>query len=194
MLVDFVHKDGVSPASVCEYDEIRSYVHFLRQGGGFVRGWPNFLENYRSFYPDSIDVNAFGRAALPHFPGRQPVSVFGGWNLMLSKYSANKGAAMEFIRYFQGVEAQKIMFDIGGFIPTNQKVYEDSSYLERHPELVYYRRLLDHGFHRPQLIEYTRMSDIISYYAHLAIKGELPVREALERAAHDMQTEHVFHN
>jgi hypothetical protein len=32
------------------------------------------------------------------------------------------------------------------------------------------------------LVDYTKISDAISYYSNLAIKGDLPVREALRRA------------
>jgi len=193
MLVDFVHRYRMSPPEVCGYDEIRSYIHMLRYGGAFVRGWPNFIEDYRSFYPDSVNIANIGRAALPHFAGRPPVSVFGGWNLMISKYSTNKEAALTFVRYLQREDAQKILFELGGFIPTNATVYADTSFMAQHPDLAYYRRLLDYGFHRPQLVDYTRMSDIISSYAHLAIKGELTVHEALTRASRVMQNEQVFH-
>jgi multiple sugar transport system substrate-binding protein len=189
MLVDFVHRYRMSPVQVTEYDEIRSYIHMLRHGGAFVRGWPNFLENYRTFYTDSVDIRNFGRAALPHFEGQSPVSVFGGWNLMISEYSAHKEDALTFIRYLQREDTQKMLFEIGGYIPTNGAVYGDTAFMARHSDLAYYRELLERGFHRPQLVEYTRLSDIISYYANLAIKGELTAHEALARASRAIRGE-----
>jgi hypothetical protein len=47
--------------------------------------------------------------------------------------------------------------------------------------LAFFHQLLRSGFHRPALVEYTKVSDIISHFAHLAIKQELSVDEALTR-------------
>jgi len=192
MLVDFVHRHGLSPPAVAEFDEIRSYQYLLDRKGVFVRGWPNFLEDYREFYRDTIDVNQFGRAALPHFAGQDPVSVFGGWNLMVSRNSTQKEAAREFIRFLQTEEIQKFLFESGGYIPVSATVYADSAYMAAHPNLVYYRHLLDSGFHRPAMAEYTQISDIISHFAHRAIKGEMTVQEALARASSMIESNQVL--
>jgi len=194
LLVDFVHRYHMSPPEVTEYDEIRSYSHMLRYGGAFVRGWPNFIEGIPGFYPYAVDTANIVRAALPHFAGQPPVSVLGGWNLMISRSSTNKEAALTFIRYLQKEEAQKTFFEVGGYIPTNRAVYADSAFLAVRPVLAYYRMLLDRGFQRPQLVEYTRLSDIVSHYANLAIKGEMSVHEALARAMHVMQGENILQN
>lgn len=182
MMVDFVHRFGMSPSRVTEFDENRSYAYMLDHNGVFVRGWPNFLENFSTFYPDSAKLRNMGRAPLPHFRCKKPAAVFGGWNLMISKYSPSVPEAVEFLRFLQSEEAQKLMFEVGGYLPSNNGVYSDSSYMHTHPDLVYYRKLLDSGFHRPALVEYTKMSDIIAHFVHLAIKGELPVDQALHQA------------
>ena len=75
----------------------------------FVRGWSNFIENYRMIYNDTSAFEYIGRASLPHFAGHKVTSVYGGWNLMLSKFSTKKEAAIEFIRFLQTEEAKKIM-------------------------------------------------------------------------------------
>jgi len=182
MMVDFVHRSGISPKAVAEFDENRSYDYMLKHEGLFWRGWPNFLENYSTFYPDKAKLQQIGRAALPHFKGKASRSVFGGWNLMVSKYSTNKPQAIEFVKFLQQVETQKLMFTMGGFLPANKSLYQDSVYMRQHPDLRYYKQLLDRGFHRPALVEYTKISDIISHYVHRAIRGELSVDEALRQA------------
>jgi multiple sugar transport system substrate-binding protein len=181
MMVQFV-KTGVSPREVVDFDENRSYDYMLQHNGVFWRGWPNFLENYGTFYSDTVKIRNIGRAALPHVKGMPVRSVFGGWNLMVSKYSSNKPQAIEFIKFLQREETQKLMFEVGGFLPTNKAIYQDSAYMAKHPDLSYYKTLLDRGFHRPALVEYTRISDIISHFVHRAIKGELSVADALHQA------------
>ncbi len=184
MMVDFVHRQKVAPINVVEFDENKSYYYMLQNNAVFVRGWPNFVENFQHTFRDSSSFKAIERAPLPHFSGQRPTSVYGGWNLMISKFSTKKEAAVEFIRFMQTEEVQKMMFELGGYIPVNHDVYADTAYLAKHPDLVFYRKLVENGFHRPSLEEYTKISDIIAHYAHLAIKGELSVEKALAEASH----------
>jgi multiple sugar transport system substrate-binding protein len=181
-MVDLVWKRKASPPLVVEFDEPQSYLYMLDHDAVFLRGWPNFIENYSITYRDPDKLKAIGRAPLPHFPGKKPVGVYGGWNLMISKFSARKDEALEFVRYMQREDTQKLMFEIGGYIATNVDVYADSAYMARNPELSNYRHLIDLGFHRPSMVEYTKMSDIISHYVRRAIKGEITPEAALARA------------
>lgn len=192
MLVDFVHESNISPLQVTEFDENKSYEFMLEHDAMFVRGWPNFIENFRKTYHDTSKFPFIGKAPLPHFQGRTPASVYGGWNLMISKFSSNKEASIEFVRFLQTEEAQKIMFNMGGYIPVNAKVYKDSLYLLQHPDLSFYRQLLNNGFHRPFLEDYTKISDVISHFVHLAIKRELSVDEALQRATAMIESKQVL--
>ncbi len=182
-LVDLVHAQKASPLKVTEFDENKSYEYMLDSNAVFVRGWPNFVENFRKIYSDTSKFSSIGRAAIPHFQGNRPTSVYGGWNLMVSKFSTKKEAAIEFIRFLQTEESQKMMFELGGYIPVNEGIYRDSAYMRLHPDLGYYKGLVDRGFHRPFIEDYTRISDIISYFIHRAIKKEITVDEALERAS-----------
>ena len=187
MLVDFVRADRISPPVVTEFDEIHSYNYTLDNDAVSVRGWPNFIESFRLSYPDQAKVDQLERAPLPHFEGRRPVAVYGGWNLMISRYSTRKQEAMEFARFCQREDMQKAMFEVGGFIPTNVQVYADTAYLNQHPVLLYYKDLIQHGFHRPALVEYTKMSDIVSRAVHRAVKGEMKVDEALHAVSREIQ-------
>jgi ABC-type glycerol-3-phosphate transport system substrate-binding protein len=191
-MVDLVNKYHLSPNSVTEFDEQRSYNVMLEQDGFFLRGWPGFIEERKRTFPDTSKLNRIGQAALPHFRGKKPVSVFGGWNLMISKYSLNKSAALEFVRFLETEEIQKLLFEVSGFLPINNNVYGDSQYLAQHPDLAYFRKLLDHGFHRPALEEYTKVSDIISHYVRLAIKEEMTVPDALEQASRMIQSNEIL--
>jgi len=182
-LVDFVYKSKISTPDVLELDENKCYEYMISHDAMFVRGWSNFLETARAPYTDSVPNGLIGRAPLPHFKGQKPTSVYGGWNLMISKYSTKKDAAIEFVRYLQTPEAKKIMFEIGDYIPVNKDVYSDTAYVRAHPKLIFYRQLIEHGFHRPSLLDYTRIADIIAHYVHLALKKELTVDEALTKAS-----------
>jgi len=68
-LVRLVRMDRVSPPGVVDYDEVRSYTAMLDSDAVFVRGWPNFLESFRSMCPDTAKLNLERMAALPHERG-----------------------------------------------------------------------------------------------------------------------------
>jgi len=180
-MVGFV-KTHVSPIAVQDFEENLSYRYMLDHDGVFVRGWPNFIENFRRIYPDSQKLSNIGRATLPHFTGEKPTSVLGGWNLMVSKSSTKKEAAVEFIRFLQSDRIQRLLFERAGYMPVVNSLYRDSTFLVAHPELTFYNKIMQDGFHRPALVEYTKTSNIISHFLHLAIKQELSVKDALRQA------------
>ncbi|MEJ2635787.1 MAG: extracellular solute-binding protein [Calditrichia bacterium] len=192
LLVDMVHKYRMTPPIVTKFDENHTYFYALRNDGIFLRGWPGLLRQYRHIMEDTTKLVRMEVAALPHFRGYPAVSVLGGWNMMISKSSPHKEAALEFIKYTLKRENQESMFADGGYIPVNNTVYGDSVFVGRFPELSYYRQLLDHGIHRPYLVDYTKISDIISYYVHQAILGELSAREALQKASHMINADRVL--
>lgn len=191
-MVGLVRRSKMAPPEVVDFDENRSYQYFLDDNAMFVRGWPNFLESFAKTYSDTTKLSNIGRAALPHFVGNRPASVFGGWNVMISKYSAKKTEALEFVRYLHTKEAQETFFEEGGYIPVNSEVYTDTAFMNRHPDLSYYHLLLGHGFHRPSLVDYTRISDIISHYVQSAIRGEMSIDAALVEIAQMVRSKKVL--
>lgn len=191
MMVQLI-ENKTSPAEVVNFDENMSYQYMLDHDAVFVRGWPNFLENFRRFYPDSLKLNQIGRAPLPHLKGEGRGSVFGGWNLMISKTSKKKEAALEFVRFLESYRAQRMLFENGGYIPILNSIFQDSSYLKLHQELLFYHGILQKGFHRPALENYTQTSDILSYYLHKALKRELTPQKALSEARLKIQSKEVM--
>ena len=194
LLVDLVNTYKMTPEAVIEFDEMNNYRYALNHDALFFRGWPGFLRNFNAF--DSPEMKEKMKdiepAALPYFKGHKPVSVFGGWNLMISRFSAKKSAALEFIHFVMRKENQELMYDEGGYLPVNQAVYQDSLFMARNPELTYYRQLLQNGVHRPYVVDYTKISDVISYYVHSAIRKEISVPQALAQATKVINSQEVL--
>jgi ABC-type glycerol-3-phosphate transport system substrate-binding protein len=194
LLVDLVNTYKMTPEAVTEFDEMNNYRYALNHDALFFRGWPGFLRNFNAF--DSPEMKEKMKdiepAALPYFKGHKPVSVFGGWNLMISRFSAKKSAALEFIHFVMRKENQELMYDEGGYLPVNQTVYQDSLFMARNPELTYYRQLLQNGVHRPYVVDYTKISDVISYYVHSAIRKEISVPQALAQATKVINSQEVL--
>ncbi|MBC8185432.1 extracellular solute-binding protein [candidate division KSB1 bacterium] len=188
LLVALVHKYKVTPQIVTEYDEFQCYKYALKNNSVFFRGWPGLLTHYD---PEEFGLDSFESldiAPLPHFGNSDPASVFGGWNLMISKFSTKIEEAVKFINFIMREENQKIFFELGGYLPTLYEIYNDSAYLAKNPELRFYNELFQYGVHRPHLVNYTKISDELSQFLNAAIRKQLTVKEALGRASEKIQS------
>lgn len=192
LMVDLVQKYGVSPGVVAQLRESSSFTYCLDHNGVFLRGWPNFERSFQDSAANGSWGNRWSMAPLPHFAGHPRVSILGGWNLMISKYSLHKDEALTFIKFLLSKGVQEIMYEQGGYLPTNTNVYGDREFMRRNPDLSFYLELLKTGVHRPSLPNYTRISDIISYYVNLAIKQRMTSQAALSVASRTIKSESNF--
>jgi len=187
LMVDLVNKYKITPRDVINFRENESYLEFLTNNGLFVRGWPALLIDFAEFAKEYNVDKKIQMAPTPHFKNGQAVSVFGGWNLMISKYSPNVDESIIFIKYLLSEEAQKILHQDGGYLPINKLIYEN----EKTEELLFYKKLMASGVHRPFLENYTKISDIIALYLNKAINQELSVDDALSSAENKIISENI---
>jgi ABC-type glycerol-3-phosphate transport system substrate-binding protein len=89
-------------------------------------------------------------------------------------------------------EAQKILVDVGGYIPINTNIFDDSLYLGKNPELIFEMQLIKNGIYRPFSVRYTNVSDVVSYYLNLCIKGNLTPDEALYKADEELNSKSIL--
>ena len=188
-LVDLIHRYKYSPYEVTRMDEYLSYLYANDNNAVFLRGWVGFNKQYKNFLKDTSNVKNLAIAPLPHFKGCSTSGVFGGWSLMISKFSNRKEEALQFIKFMFEKENQKILYEEGGVIPVNEEVFNDSLYLKNHTELVQIKNLLKWGKHRPFLENYTRISEILARHFHKALKKEITVQEALDYASTQINNE-----
>lgn len=189
LLVDLVNKYKLTSPEVTHFKENQSYDYYLEKNGIFLRGWPGLSDNYRDSPEFKNVLNEIRMVPNPHFDSFKPVSVYGGWNLMISKFSTKIPEAVRFLKFVESEEAQKIMFEDGGYLPVNDKIYSDSSYIKAHTVLRYYRSLLETGIYRPFTERYTNISDILSFYLNQAIRQEISVDDALQKASEKINSE-----
>jgi len=182
LLVDFVNLYHISPDAVADFNEASSYKYFIQNDGVFLWGWPSYEKDNKNLYKSTPKDRFLVKAALPHFKNSPPTTILGGWNIMVSKYSKKKNAISEFLKFITNKKAQEMLYVNGAYLPILKTFYDDSVYLKKYPDLIFKKRLLDTGVHRPSLEDYTRISDIISYYANKAIKKEILVDTALSEA------------
>ncbi|AFH50292.1 ABC-type sugar transport system periplasmic component [Ignavibacterium album JCM 16511] len=182
LLHNLIFDKKISPESVTNLRENNSYQYFINNNSFAVRGWPNFLSDDNKYLNEKLRAN-IKRAPLPHLSGSEPASVFGGWNLMVSKYSDKIPEVMKFLEFIVSDEAQKILYEEENFLPVIKSLYSDSTFVKKHSELKFFESLFRTGVYRPFLEEYTNVSDILSYYINKALKNEISIDEAAKQAS-----------
>lgn len=191
-LVDLIYRYKASPMEVTGFDEYKSYIYANEKNAVFLRGWIGYNKQYKNFLKDTSTAGKMEIAPLPHFKGNNTSSVFGGWSLMISRFSERKEEALKFIEFMFQKENQEILYDYGGLLPINAEVYKDTVYLNKHRELYQIQRLLSWAKNRPVLENYTQLSEIMSRWFHRALCNEIPVGEALNAASKQINREKLF--
>jgi trehalose/maltose transport system substrate-binding protein len=125
---------SISPAGVTGYEEEDARNAFQGGNAAFMRNWPYA---YSAGNDEKSPIKGkFDVAPLPHEPGQKSSSTVGGWQLGVSKYSKNKDAAIEFVRYLTSAEAQKYRALTGSLAPTIPSAQQDPEVVKAMPFLA----------------------------------------------------------
>ncbi len=192
LFVDLVNKYKISPPVVSDLTDAASFEYFIRNDDLFLRGWPTYEKDF-SENPINIEKQShLSKAPVPHFKDGEPASVFGGWDLMVSKFSDKKKEVVDFIKFLLSDKSQEIFYKESDFYPIIKKFYYDSSYIKKYPEIIKYKELMETGVHRPAHIEYTKYSKTMSYYFNEAIKKRISVKDALSKCTKAIQLDKLM--
>lgn len=173
---------GVSPSAVTTFQEQQSESLF-------TSGQVAFLRNWTYAYADSNDpsdskiVGKVGVTNLPTFAG-QPApgySVTGGWNLSINPHSKHLAADVDFIKWMTGTQAQTIIAEQGGEIPTVASVLQTPQVQAANP--AYPIAAKNKLNARPSFVpEYPQVSEAIYTNVNAALSGSASPGTALSSA------------
>ena len=116
----------ISPPGVTGFQEEDARAVWHAGNAAFMRNWPYA---YGLTLDGDVGDN-FGVAALPHAAGAESAATLGGWQLAVSKYSANPEVAADFVLFLTSHEGQLSRALEQSNLPTRPAVYEDSALLE----------------------------------------------------------------
>ena len=137
--------NSISPPGSSTYKEEEARGVWQAGNAAFMRNWP---------YAYALGQNADAKTGqTPAIAGKYDVSVLpkgdgegaqnadtlGGWQIMVSTYSKNKEAALEFAKFITSPEAQKARAIERAALPTIASVYNDPDVVKAQP---YYPKLL----------------------------------------------------
>ncbi|MCF7885388.1 MAG: extracellular solute-binding protein [Candidatus Marinimicrobia bacterium] len=190
---NLIYKHKLTPKKISQFKEVEGYRYAMQKDIPFFRAWSSNLKDTLIFgeYSDKLDKLKF--APLPHFSKGSSKSVFGGWNLMISRFSKNKKAAIKFLKFIVSERAQKFLYENAYYMPVISSFYNNVERSEETPFEMFTLIMDNYGFHRPKYENYTRISNVVSYYVSNALKDEhISPGEALKMAEQSIRSGEII--
>ncbi|GAA3154731.1 ABC transporter substrate-binding protein [Planomonospora alba] len=150
-------REGWIPQESLSFKEEESRLAFQEGRLAFARNWPHA-------YGPATQSGIAGRFGVTRLPGLHGPGAgsLGGLNLAISAFSRHQKSAVEFIRYFTGLENQRRVLTDGSFPPVWTELYDDPGLVERFPYLPVLKQSILSARPRPARADYDQVSLVIA--------------------------------
>ncbi|KKD58041.1 ABC transporter substrate-binding protein [Grimontia sp. AD028] len=181
--------DTISPPGVLNYGEEEARGVFQTGNAVFMRNWPYAWSLGNS--ADSPVKGKIGVVALPK--GGEDGShagTLGGWQLAVSKYSANPELAADLVMHLTSFEEQKRRAIKGSYNPTIEALYEDKEVLTAVPFFGSLYNTFANGTPRPSTAtgaKYNQVSNAFWNATHSVLSGNKDADAALTKLNKDLK-------
>jgi multiple sugar transport system substrate-binding protein len=169
-------KDHAVPQAVLTYMEQESLAAFQDKKVALLRNWP---------YAYALEKQAhvpFAVEALPKWGSNPAADVLGGYNLGISAYSKNPGAALSFIDFATSPAAQKKFFIKSSLPAVLTATYHDPAVIKAQPFASELLKAIEHGKPRPVSPVYPQISEAIYKNVYSALSSGTSPKSALQTA------------
>jgi multiple sugar transport system substrate-binding protein len=171
--------EGVSPASVANFEEGDAEAPFLAGRSVFLRNWAYVFGDLSNPELSQIKPSQVGIASVPRASKSiPPVNVGGGWNLYVNAYSSNQKKAIELAKFISSEAQQKHTAETIGYLPTRKAVYNDKHLIETQPAIAQGKTEISQTVTPPKSPYYADMSDIMAEQFNEALTGSTSPSEA----------------
>lgn len=129
-------QEHISPLNVDTFQETDADSAFDSGQAAFMRGWDSAYANATSS-ASSLTAAQVGVELPPTFAGNpgHGWSTLGGWGLFVNPHSKNQRAALTFVTWLAGPQAQRIIATEFSQIPANASIRNDPEVFVRNPVL-----------------------------------------------------------
>lgn len=176
----------ITPPGVLNYTEEESRGVFQAGNALFMRNWPYAWGLSQG--ADSPVKGKVGTAPLPKGgdDGRHAATL-GGWQMSVSKYSANQEAAIALVLYLTGSEVQKQRAVELSQFPTLIKLYEDPDILKANPFFGEMKGILVSAIPRPATVTGSKYNQVSSEFFN-AVYAVLSGGKSAEQSLADLES------
>ena len=173
--------DTISPPGVLNYAEEEARGVFQSGNAVFMRNWP-----YAWSLAQGEDSPVRGRVGVTRLPrggedGRHAATL-GGWQLAVSRYSAQPALAADLVGYLTSPGEQKRRAIVGSFNPTLPELYEDPEVLAANPFMGELYATFRTAVARPSAvtgIKYNQVSSAFWNAVHRVLAGRMDADASL---------------
>jgi multiple sugar transport system substrate-binding protein len=172
-------QSGAAPKAVTTYMEEPARRAFEAGRVTFLRNWPYvFATASRA----KATKGKFDVAPFPEWEGGGTAGILGGFNLVISTYSKNPGAALKFIDYMTHEERQaEDIVKYSDASPLNA-VYDDPAVQKAQPFSAELKTAVEQSRSRPVSPVYPQISQAIYKNVNEALSGKTSPEDALAQA------------
>ena len=181
-------QSGITPPLVTTAMEEPTRHIFGNGRALFMRNWPYVWNIYNA--EGSPLRGKVGIAPLPSFPGKNPISTLGGWQLGVNRFSRNPEAAEKLVRFLSSPDVQKTAAITIGYKPTRRSVYQDAELRAMQPFIVSLHDIFMKARPRPVSPYYMMMTQVMQPEFSAIISGIRSPEAAL--ASTRRQIEHIL--
>jgi multiple sugar transport system substrate-binding protein len=177
-------KNGAAPKAVTTYMEEPARRAFEAGRVTFLRNWPYVYATARRAKATKGD---FDVAPFPEFEGGGKAGILGGFNLVISTFSKNPGAALKFIDYM--THEQRQAEDIVEYSDASplKAVYDDPEVQKAQPFSAELKAAVEQSKARPISPVYPQISQAIYKNVNEALSGKMSPEDALKQAQTEME-------
>jgi multiple sugar transport system substrate-binding protein len=181
--------DGYAPQATGDYTTQESQAVFTQGKVVFMRNWPFVYGLLSNPETSKVRPEQVGIGTIPvSREGVESFSGLGGWNFMVNAASEDKlEEAWTFVEFMSAPEQQKKLALKSSRLPTLAALYEDEEILEKVPVASLGLTSLKNSRPRPVSPYYSDMSIVMAENFNAAVKGDVPVREALDELQGKLQ-------
>ena len=176
----------IAPEGVTTYLEPDSLNVFTAGNAAFLRNWPYA---YASSQEVPAIAGKIGVSPLPKGdgPDARNADTLGGWQLMVSQYSENQDAAIEFVKFLCSAEAQTSFAIERSRLPTIASVYDDPGVAEASEFIPRLKEVFQGGaVARPSSVTGELYNEVSIAY-HTLLNQVLTGAKDAAGAAHEME-------
>ncbi|HEY5832821.1 ABC transporter substrate-binding protein [Streptomyces sp.] len=174
------YKNGDIPKEAITFQEEQGRQAFESGKLLFLRNWP-YVYNLANSDGSSVVKGKFAVAPEPG-PDGVGASTLGGHNMGMSVYSKHKATALDFMKFMESEPMQRQLLVKQSNAPVLESLYADPELLAD-PKLGFLKTLgesLKTAKPRPVTPFYPAVTAAIEENAYAAIKGSIPVEQALK--------------
>lgn len=171
----------ISPQGVLNYAEEDARGVFQNGKAAFMRNWPYVWALAQG--SDSRVKDKVGVSPVPGGEGGQAAAL-GGWQLAVSKYSANPEIAADLVMYLTNEAMQKRRAIEGSYNPTYPDLYKDKDVLAANPFFADLLPVLTNAVPRPSTVtgmKYNEVSQNFWNATHDVLSGHSSGADALKK-------------